>query len=69
MHWLLLFAGVNVVMSLAVALPVIARRRYMPRRLALAGVPALWALLMRDVYGYLQATMPPFSDPVGSACS
>ena len=59
MHWLLIFAGVNLAMSAVVAVYTITRRPQTARRRALVGLPALWALLMLGAYGYLWETMPP----------
>jgi hypothetical protein len=58
-EWLLIFAGVNLALGAVGLLSPLARRRRTPRRLVLAGVPALWALLMVGSYLYLRATMPP----------
>lgn len=59
LDWLLVFAGVNLAMSGAVALPSIAHRPHTARRLALAGLPALWSLLMVSAYLSLRAVEPP----------
>ena len=64
-EWLLIFAGVNLALGAVGLLSAPARRGQTPRRLVLAGVPALWALLMVGAYLYLRATMPPPSVVVG----
>lgn len=62
---LLVFAGVNLALGVAVMLPSLVRRKWMSRRLALASVPVLWALAMVGVYLYLRAMMPPSPVIVG----
>src|SRR5437764_326888 len=56
---LLVFAGVNLALGAAVALPPLVRHRWTSRQLGLAGVPLLWAMLMVGTYLYLWATLPP----------
>lgn len=58
LEWLLVFAGVNLALGAAVVLPPLVRRERMFRRLGVASVPMLWALVMSGVYLYLRATIP-----------
>jgi hypothetical protein len=64
-EWLLIFAGVNLALGAVGLLSALAHRGQTPWRLVLAGVPALWALLMVGAYLSLRATMPPPSVVVG----
>lgn len=61
LEWLLVFAGVNLALGAVVALlPLVHHKRISRRRrLTLAGVPILWAVLMVGAYVYLLATIPP----------
>lgn len=62
---LLVFAGVNLALGAAVALPPLVRHERAPRRLAVASAPLLWAVVMAGVYLYLRATMPALPPVVG----
>lgn len=61
--WLLLCAAANLLLAAATALALVRRPRPV-WRLALAGLPLLWALLMAAAYLHLRATMP--SSPVAT---